>query len=170
MLGPLTRHLPLRATLDPRQSFESFAGRLHEQIDSMLEWQDYYPAQSLSTADGRGFLPWGFSLVCVPEGLPEVERYTALEERFHLHLAVRRQGGRWQLELLFDPARFSSPAMATLLGQLRTLLTAELGIDPARLVPVLYFGGDPITARFIAGEIGGRLGAARIEPLQKVVS
>lgn len=39
-------------------------------------------------------------------------------------------------------------------AQLRTLLTTELGIDPAKLVPVLHYDGTPITARFIAGEIG----------------
>ncbi|WP_334164174.1 2-oxoacid:acceptor oxidoreductase subunit alpha [Phenylobacterium sp.] len=39
-------------------------------------------------------------------------------------------------------------------AQLRTLLITELGIDPARLVPVLNYDGAPITARFIAGEIG----------------
>jgi 2-oxoglutarate ferredoxin oxidoreductase subunit alpha len=38
-------------------------------------------------------------------------------------------------------------------GQLRTLLVNELGVDPARLVPVLHFDGTPITARFITREI-----------------
>ncbi|HQR54374.1 MAG TPA: 2-oxoacid:acceptor oxidoreductase subunit alpha, partial [Burkholderiaceae bacterium] len=33
-------------------------------------------------------------------------------------------------------------------AQLRTLLVNELGIDPARLVPVLHYDGTPITARF----------------------
>jgi 2-oxoglutarate ferredoxin oxidoreductase subunit alpha len=39
-------------------------------------------------------------------------------------------------------------------AQLRTLLSTELGADPAKLVPVLHYDGTPITARFIAGEIG----------------
>ena len=38
-------------------------------------------------------------------------------------------------------------------GQLRTLLIAELEIDPARLVRVVHYDGTPITARFIAGAI-----------------
>ena len=33
---------------------------------------------------------------------------------------------------------------------MRSLLVNELGIDPARLVPVLHYDGTPITARFIA--------------------
>jgi len=38
-------------------------------------------------------------------------------------------------------------------GQMRTLLVNELGIDPARLIPLLHFDGTPITARFITREI-----------------
>ena len=42
-------------------------------------------------------------------------------------------------------------------AQLRTLVMVEGGVDPAKLVPVLGYDGSPITARFIAGEIGNRL-------------
>jgi 2-oxoglutarate ferredoxin oxidoreductase subunit alpha len=42
-------------------------------------------------------------------------------------------------------------------GQLRSMLVNELGVDPARLLPVLHFDGTPITARFIAGAISSRL-------------
>jgi len=38
-------------------------------------------------------------------------------------------------------------------AQLRTLIVNELGIDPARLIPLLHFDGTPITARFITREI-----------------
>jgi 2-oxoglutarate ferredoxin oxidoreductase subunit alpha len=39
-------------------------------------------------------------------------------------------------------------------AQLRTLLINEGEVDPAKLVPVLHYEGAPITARFIAAEIG----------------
>jgi 2-oxoglutarate ferredoxin oxidoreductase subunit alpha len=39
-------------------------------------------------------------------------------------------------------------------AQMRSLLVNELQIDPARLTPVLHFDGTPITARYIAREIG----------------
>jgi 2-oxoglutarate ferredoxin oxidoreductase subunit alpha len=42
-------------------------------------------------------------------------------------------------------------------AQMRTLLTSDLGIAPARLTSILHFGGMPISARFIHGEIAGRL-------------
>ncbi len=42
-------------------------------------------------------------------------------------------------------------------AQMRTLLTIDLGIAPARLIPILHYGGMPVSARFIFGEIAGRL-------------
>ncbi len=44
-------------------------------------------------------------------------------------------------------------------AQMKTLLVNEIGIDPAKLVSVLHFDGTPITARFIASAIAGRLTA-----------
>jgi 2-oxoglutarate/2-oxoacid ferredoxin oxidoreductase subunit alpha len=41
-------------------------------------------------------------------------------------------------------------------AQMRTLLIAELGVDPAQLAPILHFDGAPITARFIRREIAAR--------------
>jgi 2-oxoglutarate ferredoxin oxidoreductase subunit alpha len=55
-------------------------------------------------------------------------------------------------------------------AQMRTLIVNELGIDPVRLVPVLHYDGTPITARFIAREIGDRLDALKVSPLRKVAS
>jgi 2-oxoglutarate ferredoxin oxidoreductase subunit alpha len=48
-------------------------------------------------------------------------------------------------------------------AQLRTLLMNEGEIDPAKLVPVLHYDGTPITARFIAREIGQLLALGQIE-------
>jgi 2-oxoglutarate ferredoxin oxidoreductase subunit alpha len=52
-------------------------------------------------------------------------------------------------------------------AQLRTLLVNELGIDPARLVPILHYDGTPITARFIVEAIGARLKPSHIRPLAR---
>ncbi|HET6185352.1 MAG TPA: 2-oxoacid:acceptor oxidoreductase subunit alpha [Acetobacteraceae bacterium] len=52
-------------------------------------------------------------------------------------------------------------------AQLRMLLVNELGLDPARLQPVLHFDGTPITARFIAGAIGEAVRSATVVPLRK---
>jgi 2-oxoglutarate ferredoxin oxidoreductase subunit alpha len=55
-------------------------------------------------------------------------------------------------------------------GQLRTLMTGELALDPARLVPILHYDGTPITARFIAQAIGDYLNSRKVVPLHKVGS
>ncbi|HEY8004350.1 MAG TPA: 2-oxoacid:acceptor oxidoreductase subunit alpha [Phenylobacterium sp.] len=51
-------------------------------------------------------------------------------------------------------------------AQLRTLLVNEGEIDPAKLVPVLHYDGTPITARFIAGEIGQILALGQMGPAE----
>ena len=55
-------------------------------------------------------------------------------------------------------------------GQLRTLLVAEAGIDPSKLISILHYDGTPITARFIIREIAGRLAALNVAPFRKAVS
>jgi 2-oxoglutarate ferredoxin oxidoreductase subunit alpha len=55
-------------------------------------------------------------------------------------------------------------------AQMRSLIVNECGVDPVRLVPILNYDGSPITARFIAREIGDALDALKVTPLRKVVS
>jgi 2-oxoglutarate ferredoxin oxidoreductase subunit alpha len=55
-------------------------------------------------------------------------------------------------------------------AQMRTLLVTELGLDPARLVPVLHYDGTPVTARFIARAIGDHLAALKVTPMRKQAS
>ena len=54
-------------------------------------------------------------------------------------------------------------------AQLRALLINEGGVDPAKLTAVLHYDGTPITARFIAGEIAGRLTPAEPSPQRRQV-
>jgi len=42
-------------------------------------------------------------------------------------------------------------------AQMRTLISTDLAVDPARLTSILNFGGTPITARFIVKEMSERL-------------
>jgi 2-oxoglutarate ferredoxin oxidoreductase subunit alpha len=55
-------------------------------------------------------------------------------------------------------------------AQLRSLIVNECGVDPVRMVPILNYDGTPVTARFIAREIGDALDALKVTPLRKVVS
>ncbi|HEX3864039.1 MAG TPA: 2-oxoacid:acceptor oxidoreductase subunit alpha [Stellaceae bacterium] len=52
-------------------------------------------------------------------------------------------------------------------AQMRTLLTTEGEIDPARLVPILHYDGTPITARFIVKAISDMLAVVTLAPLRK---
>jgi 2-oxoglutarate ferredoxin oxidoreductase subunit alpha len=52
-------------------------------------------------------------------------------------------------------------------AQLRSMLTIELEVDPAKLVPILHYDGTPITARFIAHAIGEAIKRCNVEPLKK---
>jgi 2-oxoglutarate/2-oxoacid ferredoxin oxidoreductase subunit alpha len=54
-------------------------------------------------------------------------------------------------------------------AQMRTLLTTELEIDPARLVPILHYDGTPITARFIDKAISDMLAVVTLAPLRKAL-
>ncbi len=53
-------------------------------------------------------------------------------------------------------------------AQLRTLLVNECGIDPGRLVPVLHYDGNPLTARFITREIAEKAAVFNFKPMRKV--
>jgi 2-oxoglutarate/2-oxoacid ferredoxin oxidoreductase subunit alpha len=54
-------------------------------------------------------------------------------------------------------------------AQMRTLLTTELEVDPARLVPILHYDGTPITARFIVKAIADMLAVVTLAPLRKAL-
>jgi len=52
-------------------------------------------------------------------------------------------------------------------AQLRTLLTIDGEIDPARLVPILHYDGTPITARFIVKAIADIIDVVTLAPLHR---
>ena len=53
-------------------------------------------------------------------------------------------------------------------AQLRGMLILEGNLNAAKLTPVLHYDGTPITARFIAGAIAGKLGLLNVTPIKKV--
>jgi 2-oxoglutarate ferredoxin oxidoreductase subunit alpha len=55
-------------------------------------------------------------------------------------------------------------------AQLRTLMLAECGVDPAMLTPILHYDGTPITARFIREAIGGAVKAVPVAVRQRARS
>ncbi|MEH6550910.1 MAG: 2-oxoacid:acceptor oxidoreductase subunit alpha [Pseudomonadales bacterium] len=55
-------------------------------------------------------------------------------------------------------------------GQMRSLLINELEVAPDRFTSVLNYDGDPITARKIRAEIGGRYKTATVTPIHKTLA
>jgi 2-oxoglutarate ferredoxin oxidoreductase subunit alpha len=53
-------------------------------------------------------------------------------------------------------------------AQLRTLIVNECGIAPDRLLPVLHYDGNPLTARFITREIAEKAELFNVKTLRKV--
>jgi 2-oxoglutarate ferredoxin oxidoreductase subunit alpha len=52
-------------------------------------------------------------------------------------------------------------------AQMRSLIINEFDIDPARLIRVLHYDGTPITARFIAREIAGRIHSMNVASIDQ---
>jgi len=52
-------------------------------------------------------------------------------------------------------------------AQLRTLITTEQEVNPARLEPILHYDGTPITARFITAAIAAHIDAHKVSPIKK---
>ena len=54
-------------------------------------------------------------------------------------------------------------------AQMRTLISADLGVAPSLLTPILHFNGMPTSARFIYREISARLRHPGVQqPLEAV--
>ena len=49
-------------------------------------------------------------------------------------------------------------------AQLRMMLVNECGISPDKLIAVLHYDGNPLTARFITNEIGEKVRALGLVP------
>jgi 2-oxoglutarate ferredoxin oxidoreductase subunit alpha len=52
-------------------------------------------------------------------------------------------------------------------AQLRTLITTEQEVNPAKLEPILHYDGTPITARFITAAIAKHVEAHKVAPIKK---
>jgi 2-oxoglutarate ferredoxin oxidoreductase subunit alpha len=55
-------------------------------------------------------------------------------------------------------------------GQMRSIITNELGIDPARLTAVLHYDGTPITGRFISEAFQDHMEQFKIVPFESAAS
>jgi 2-oxoglutarate ferredoxin oxidoreductase subunit alpha len=54
-------------------------------------------------------------------------------------------------------------------AQMRSMITIEGEVDPAKLVPILHYDGTPITARFIVKAISDMINVVTLAPLRKAL-
>ncbi len=52
-------------------------------------------------------------------------------------------------------------------AQMKVLLVNEAGINPSSLISILHYDGNPITARFITGEIARIVAALNVRPIKR---
>jgi 2-oxoglutarate ferredoxin oxidoreductase subunit alpha len=108
-------------------------------------------------------------VICYGSTAPAMDEAHALLEAQGVHLARMRLRAfpfPQSVERFIDEHEVVYVVEQNRDAQLRSLLVNELGIDPARLVPVLHYDGTPITARFIAGAIGERVRSRNVRPLK----
>ncbi|MCW8128234.1 amino acid adenylation domain-containing protein [Microbulbifer halophilus] len=139
-IGPLTRYLPLVVNTDPRQPIASLVSEVRSQLASVREWEDYLPVDALGQDGAPGYLAYGFALTTVPEGVPEVLRYSAQDEPCQVRLTVLVQGPIWRLSLGFDAEGFPEASMSALLTQYQELLKATLAAPQAVLGELSHLG------------------------------
>jgi len=53
-------------------------------------------------------------------------------------------------------------------AQMRSLLVNECGVDPAKLIPILHYDGNPLTERFVTREIAEKARLFNVTPMRKV--
>ncbi|HYH46977.1 MAG TPA: amino acid adenylation domain-containing protein, partial [Thermoanaerobaculia bacterium] len=140
MLGPVARHLPVRAGLRAELPFRALVDQVSENLRSLHEWQEYFSLEDLAgsaadTADaaGPGFFPVCFALDERPAAPARSNgsAFTLLAQRaccdrFEIRLACTRSGGRLTAELAFDPGVYPAEHLLPLPGRFLALLASAM--------------------------------------------
>ena len=136
--------------------------RLLRKFQSAKQW---VPAPVIRQNEGRrsrfGVLYYGSTSPAMDEAIGLLEADGAQVDTcriraFPFSAAVERFIDEHELVFVVEQNRDA---------QLRTLLVTETERPIAKLVPVLHYDGTPITARFIAREIGDRITGANVQQL-----
>ena len=146
-LGLFEKTLPLAIRIDPASTFRELVTTLAAQLDQHRTWQEYWTPLSFpqQAAPAVGF---GNRLVSeprevagmvwvgsdLPARLPEFE--------LALQLEIAASGEPQGLSLDFNPARYTAPAVETLLGQLRELLHSIADKPDETLARLNLLGAD----------------------------
>ncbi len=129
-LGAYAKVVPVSYHLDARPPFEEWVSQMHQTVLEAQRWQDYFVWKDGAAGSDASLLYCPASFAYVPAS--EVQhagpvsfmliKRAACIDRFKLNLVVVETGDALTLELHYDPARFSTQAIACLLDQLQTLI------------------------------------------------
>ncbi|MEA5452797.1 amino acid adenylation domain-containing protein [Leptolyngbya sp. CCNP1308] len=124
--GLLTRDLPLRAVLSPEQSFAATVAQVHEALNDIQPWQDYFDWEQVQGQ--AGWFPISFGVEAAPTALSPfaVTATIAYLEPSTLKLVCRPGPDALTLDWCYDASRLELSAIQQMQGHWQTLLAAAL--------------------------------------------
>ncbi|ESA33419.1 amino acid adenylation domain protein [Leptolyngbya sp. Heron Island J] len=133
--GLLTRDLPLRAELQPHQSFAALVAQVHQALEDIQPWQDYFAWEQVQ--DETGWFPISFGVEPVPADLfsLEIAATNTLLEPSTLKLVCRpgNRAGTLTLDWLYDASRLDLSTIQQIQRYWQTLMTAALAAPETTL-------------------------------------
>jgi amino acid adenylation domain-containing protein len=149
VLGPVARHLPVRALLQGETRFRDLVGRLDDSLRSLHEWQEYFSLEDLAgtAGDVAGplFFPVCFSLEEQPAtrgggcGFALLEK-RACCDRFEIRLACARRGDGLTARLELDSGMYAAEDLLLLPGHFLALLASALDAPGTPLADLSLLG------------------------------
>lgn len=164
-VGPFRHFLPLPATLEPGQTFQSLVASAREAIEESRQWQEYFSWETwngdLDLGAEPPYLPFCFELQETKGAAAGGSRLIPVAvssevDRFKIKLTASWKPSGIELAFDYDPTYYSAEDMSCLDGQLAALL-ARFTVDPEfpigqasisgrderhRLLTVLSRGGE----------------------------
>jgi len=128
--GAYAKIVPLCYHLDAMIPFGEWVSQMHQTVLEAERWQDYFVWKDEAAGLDASLLHCPASFAYVPASEVQhagpvsfiLTKRSACIDRFKFNLVVLERGDALTLELHYDPTRFSTQAIACLLGQLQALI------------------------------------------------
>jgi amino acid adenylation domain-containing protein len=131
-LGPLTKHIPLEAHLQPGTRFSQILLEISATRQEICEWQDYFgwnhSAKSSEEIENQPFFPFCFQFDECPKVANaenasfRIHKKSVSIDRFKINLAGLRRDGDLLIEFSFDSALYGADEINRVATQFQALL------------------------------------------------
>ncbi len=135
-IGPYERFLPVRFALDKDQPFVEAARGVHEAVETMRVWKDYFSWSAITDSARTPTIPAYFPFAFAYEQKLDdyrggaislvFEKVYACTDQFKLKLVCTESAKSFDLSIHFDTAVFSREAVACLADQLGILIGSAI--------------------------------------------